>query len=50
MQTIDAVKIRILRLCEQRNMSINRLAAVCARCRRRASRIFYTAKAAIQNY
>ena len=30
MQTIDAVKIRILRLCEQRNMSINRLATVCA--------------------
>lgn len=27
---IDAVKIRILRLCEQRNMSINRLATVCA--------------------
>ena len=30
MQTIDAVKIRILRLCEQRNMSINRLATVSA--------------------
>lgn len=30
MQTIDAVKTRILRLCEQRNMSINRLATVCA--------------------
>jgi hypothetical protein len=30
MQTIDAVKIRILRLCEQRNMSINRLSTVCA--------------------
>lgn len=30
METIDAVKIRILRLCEQRNMSINKLATVCA--------------------
>ena len=27
MQTIDAVKTRILRLCDERNMSINKLAA-----------------------
>lgn len=30
MQTIDAVKTRILRLCDERNMSINKLARVCA--------------------
>ncbi len=30
MQTIDAVKTRILRLCDERNMSINKLATVCA--------------------
>ena len=30
MQTIDAVKMRILRLCDERNMSINKLATVCA--------------------
>ena len=30
MQTIDAVKTRILRLCDERNMSINKLAPVCA--------------------
>ena len=30
MQTIDAVKTRILRLCDERNMSINKLASVCA--------------------
>lgn len=29
MDTVSAVKNRILRLCEERNMSINRLAAVC---------------------
>ena len=29
MQTIDAVKTRILRLCDERNMSINKLATVC---------------------
>ena len=30
MQTINAVKTRILRLCDERNMSINKLATVCA--------------------
>ena len=30
MQTIDAVKTRILRLCDERNMSINKLATGCA--------------------
>lgn len=30
MQTIDAVETRILRLCDERNMSINKLATVCA--------------------
>ena len=30
MQTIDAVKTRILRLCDERNMSINKLATMCA--------------------
>lgn len=30
MQTIEAVKTRILRLCDERNMSINKLATVCA--------------------
>ena len=30
MQTIDAVTTRILRLCDERNMSINKLATVCA--------------------
>ena len=30
MQTIDAVKTRILRLCDERNMSIYKLATVCA--------------------
>lgn len=30
MQTIDAVKTRILRLCDERNMSINKLATECA--------------------
>ncbi|MDY4143177.1 MAG: helix-turn-helix domain-containing protein [Oscillospiraceae bacterium] len=30
MKTIDAVKTRILRLCDERNMSINKLATVCA--------------------
>ena len=29
MNTVDAVKGRILRLCEERNMSINKLATVC---------------------
>lgn len=30
MNTVDAVKNRILHLCEERNMSINKLATVCA--------------------
>lgn len=30
MDTVSAVKNRILRLCDERNMSINRLATVCA--------------------
>lgn len=30
METIDAVKNRILQLCGQRNMSINKLATLCA--------------------
>lgn len=30
MGTIDAVKNRILQLCEQHDMSINKLATVCA--------------------
>lgn len=30
MTTVDAVRDRILRLCEERNMTINRLASVCA--------------------
>lgn len=30
MDTVSAVKIRILRLCEERGMSINKLATVCA--------------------
>ena len=30
MCTLDAVRNRILQLCEARNMSINRLATVCA--------------------
>lgn len=30
MDTATAVKVRILRLCEERNMSINKLATVCA--------------------
>ena len=30
MDTIMAVRNRILRLCEERNMSINKLATVCA--------------------
>lgn len=30
MDTVTAVKDRILRLCEERNMSINKLATVCA--------------------
>ena len=30
MTTVDAVRNRILQLCEARNMSINRLATVCA--------------------
>lgn len=30
MDTVTAVKVRILRLCEERNMSINKLATVCA--------------------
>lgn len=30
MNTVDAVRDRILQLCEQNNMTINRLATVCA--------------------
>lgn len=30
MTTADAVRDRILRLCEEHNMTINRLASVCA--------------------
>lgn len=30
MDTVTAVKYRILTLCEERNMSINKLATVCA--------------------
>lgn len=30
METIDAVKNRILQLCGQRNISINKLATLCA--------------------
>lgn len=30
MPTVDAVRDRILRLCEEHNMTINRLASVCA--------------------
>lgn len=30
MNTVEAVKTRILHLCEERNMSINKLATVCA--------------------
>ncbi len=30
MTTVDAVRDRILRLCEEHNMTINRLASVCA--------------------
>lgn len=30
MTTVEAVRNRILQLCEARNMSINRLATVCA--------------------
>lgn len=30
MDTVSAVKTRILRLCGERNMSINKLATVCA--------------------
>lgn len=30
METIDAVKNRILQLCGQRNMSVNKLATLCA--------------------
>ena len=30
METIDAVKNRILQLCGQRNISINKLATMCA--------------------
>lgn len=30
MDTVSAVKNRILRLCDERNMSINKLATVCA--------------------
>ena len=29
MNTVDAVKNRILRLCEERNISINKLATMC---------------------
>ena len=30
MDTVTAVKIRILRLCDERGLSINRLATMCA--------------------
>ena len=30
MDTVTAVKIRILRLCDERGLSINRLATICA--------------------
>ena len=30
MDTVSAVKCRILRLCEERDLSINKLATVCA--------------------
>ena len=30
MDTVQAVKVRILQLCEERNISINRLATICA--------------------
>ncbi len=30
MDTVQAVKYRILRLCDEHNMSINKLATVCA--------------------
>ena len=30
MNTVTAVKIRILRLCDERGLSINRLATICA--------------------
>lgn len=30
MGTVDAVKNRILRLCEERQISLNRLATICA--------------------
>ena len=30
MSTVDAVRDRILQLCEEHNMTINRLATVCA--------------------
>lgn len=30
MDTVTAVKIRILRLCDERRLSINRLATMCA--------------------
>ena len=30
MDTVTAVKIRILRLCEERKISVNRLATLCA--------------------
>lgn len=30
MNTVTAVKIRILRLCDERGLSLNRLATICA--------------------
>ena len=30
MNTVTAIKIRILQLCEERNLTINKLATICA--------------------
>lgn len=41
MTTVEAVRNRILQLCEARNMSINRLATVCALPPSSIKNIFY---------
>ena len=41
MKTVEAVKIRILELCDERNISINKLATICGLPRSSVKNILY---------
>ena len=41
MKTVEAVKIRILQLCDERNISINKLATICGLPRSSVKNILY---------